>query len=237
MCTWYYFWCVGSRLFFVFSCLIWGSEGIKSSGLSLWNSYLSQVSHWVSGSSRSGSRVIGCGNIAAMASKEEDVQMMWPGEQLTCPVPRPPCPDPHAQPMPSGWCARPIWAPATSTTAWNATWSNLVKNVLTCDQFSCHLSFVHCTQNFFNPQTILKPSSKEEYEDISVWYLSWEILLMHDNAWPRSSMYPSTAHVWHVRIPKGYVFRRTVDGIHIIHLGKTWEKIQVAARPWDMFIE
>jgi len=29
---------------------------------------------------------------------------------------------------------------------------------------------------------------------------------------------------------KRYVFRRTVDGIHIIHLGKTWEKIQVAAR-------
>lgn len=23
---------------------------------------------------------------------------------------------------------------------------------------------------------------------------------------------------------KRYVFRRTVDGIHIIHLGKTWEK-------------
>jgi len=29
---------------------------------------------------------------------------------------------------------------------------------------------------------------------------------------------------------KRYVFRRTVDGIHIIHLGKTWEKIMVAAR-------
>ena len=29
---------------------------------------------------------------------------------------------------------------------------------------------------------------------------------------------------------KRYVFRRTVDGIHIIHLGKAWEKIQVAAR-------
>jgi ribosomal protein S2 len=29
---------------------------------------------------------------------------------------------------------------------------------------------------------------------------------------------------------QGYVFRRTVDGIHIIHLGKAWEKIQVAAR-------
>merc|ERR1711935_629412 len=27
-----------------------------------------------------------------------------------------------------------------------------------------------------------------------------------------------------------YVFRRTVDGIHIIHLGKTWEKLMVAAR-------
>ena len=33
----------------------------------------------------------------------------------------------------------------------------------------------------------------------------------------------------------GYVFRRTVDGIHIIHLGKTWEKIQVAARVFDIF--
>jgi len=29
---------------------------------------------------------------------------------------------------------------------------------------------------------------------------------------------------------KRYVFRRTVDGIHIIHLGKAWEKIMVAAR-------
>jgi len=29
---------------------------------------------------------------------------------------------------------------------------------------------------------------------------------------------------------KRYVFHRTVDGIHIIHLGKTWEKIMVAAR-------
>jgi len=29
---------------------------------------------------------------------------------------------------------------------------------------------------------------------------------------------------------KRYVFRRTVDGIHIINLGKTWEKIMVAAR-------
>jgi small subunit ribosomal protein SAe len=29
---------------------------------------------------------------------------------------------------------------------------------------------------------------------------------------------------------KRYVFRRTVDGIHIMHLGKTWEKIMVAAR-------
>jgi len=29
---------------------------------------------------------------------------------------------------------------------------------------------------------------------------------------------------------KRYVFKRTVDGIHIIHLGKTWEKLQVAAR-------
>jgi len=29
---------------------------------------------------------------------------------------------------------------------------------------------------------------------------------------------------------KRYVFRRTVDGIHIIHLGKSWEKIMVAAR-------
>jgi len=27
-----------------------------------------------------------------------------------------------------------------------------------------------------------------------------------------------------------YVFRRTVDGIHILHLGKTWEKVMVAAR-------
>eukprot|EP00927_Polykrikos_kofoidii_P036481 TRINITY_DN3080_c0_g1_i2.p1 TRINITY_DN3080_c0_g1~~TRINITY_DN3080_c0_g1_i2.p1 ORF type:complete len:290 (-),score=41.32 TRINITY_DN3080_c0_g1_i2:158-958(-) len=27
-----------------------------------------------------------------------------------------------------------------------------------------------------------------------------------------------------------YVFRRTVDGIHILHLGKTWEKLMVAAR-------
>uniref|UniRef100_A0A7S1MAU1 Small ribosomal subunit protein uS2 n=1 Tax=Alexandrium catenella TaxID=2925 RepID=A0A7S1MAU1_ALECA len=29
---------------------------------------------------------------------------------------------------------------------------------------------------------------------------------------------------------KRYVFRRTVDGIHIINLGKTWEKVMVAAR-------
>jgi len=29
---------------------------------------------------------------------------------------------------------------------------------------------------------------------------------------------------------KRYVFRRTVDGIHILHLGKTWEKLMVAAR-------
>jgi small subunit ribosomal protein SAe len=29
---------------------------------------------------------------------------------------------------------------------------------------------------------------------------------------------------------KRYVFRRTVDGIHIIHLGKTWEKLMVAAK-------
>merc|ERR1719242_1345542 len=29
---------------------------------------------------------------------------------------------------------------------------------------------------------------------------------------------------------KRYVFRRTVEGIHIIHLGKTWEKLMVAAR-------
>jgi len=29
---------------------------------------------------------------------------------------------------------------------------------------------------------------------------------------------------------KRYVFRRTQDGIHIIHLGKTWEKVMVAAR-------
>lgn len=29
---------------------------------------------------------------------------------------------------------------------------------------------------------------------------------------------------------KRYVFRRTVDGIHIINLGKTWEKLMVAAR-------
>merc|ERR1719469_1128254 len=29
---------------------------------------------------------------------------------------------------------------------------------------------------------------------------------------------------------KRYVFRRTLDGIHIIHLGKTWEKLMVAAR-------
>jgi len=29
---------------------------------------------------------------------------------------------------------------------------------------------------------------------------------------------------------KRYVFRRTADGIHIIHLGKTWEKVMVAAR-------
>eukprot|EP00928_Gymnodinium_smaydae_P007150 TRINITY_DN1257_c0_g1_i8.p2 TRINITY_DN1257_c0_g1~~TRINITY_DN1257_c0_g1_i8.p2 ORF type:complete len:282 (-),score=73.44 TRINITY_DN1257_c0_g1_i8:60-839(-) len=29
---------------------------------------------------------------------------------------------------------------------------------------------------------------------------------------------------------KRYVFRRTVDGIHIMHLGKTWEKVMVAAR-------
>jgi len=29
---------------------------------------------------------------------------------------------------------------------------------------------------------------------------------------------------------KRYVFRRTVDGIHIVHLGKAWEKLMVAAR-------
>jgi small subunit ribosomal protein SAe len=29
---------------------------------------------------------------------------------------------------------------------------------------------------------------------------------------------------------KRYVFRRTVDGIHIIHLGKAWEKLMCAAR-------
>jgi len=29
---------------------------------------------------------------------------------------------------------------------------------------------------------------------------------------------------------KRYVFRRTVDGIHIMHLGKAWEKIMVTAR-------
>jgi small subunit ribosomal protein SAe len=29
---------------------------------------------------------------------------------------------------------------------------------------------------------------------------------------------------------KRYVFRRTVEGIHIIHLGKAWEKLMVAAR-------
>ena len=29
---------------------------------------------------------------------------------------------------------------------------------------------------------------------------------------------------------RGYIFRRTVEGIHIIHLGKTWEKLMVAAR-------
>mmetsp|Transcript_4127 Transcript_4127/g.10450 ORF Transcript_4127/g.10450 Transcript_4127/m.10450 type:complete len:260 (+) Transcript_4127:97-876(+) len=29
---------------------------------------------------------------------------------------------------------------------------------------------------------------------------------------------------------KRYVFRRTVDGIHIMHLGKTWEKLMAAAR-------
>ena len=29
---------------------------------------------------------------------------------------------------------------------------------------------------------------------------------------------------------KRYVFRRTTDGIHIIHIGKTWEKLMVAAR-------
>jgi len=29
---------------------------------------------------------------------------------------------------------------------------------------------------------------------------------------------------------KRYVFRRTQDGIHIIHLGKAWEKLMVAAR-------
>jgi len=29
---------------------------------------------------------------------------------------------------------------------------------------------------------------------------------------------------------KRYIFRRTVDGIHIIHLGKAWEKLMVAAR-------
>ena len=28
----------------------------------------------------------------------------------------------------------------------------------------------------------------------------------------------------------GYIFRRTVEGIHIIHLGKAWEKLMVAAR-------
>jgi len=29
---------------------------------------------------------------------------------------------------------------------------------------------------------------------------------------------------------KRYVFRRTTDGIHIIHLGKAWEKLMVAAK-------
>merc|ERR1719160_1189503 len=29
---------------------------------------------------------------------------------------------------------------------------------------------------------------------------------------------------------KRYVFRRTQDGIHIIHVGKTWEKLMAAAR-------
>jgi small subunit ribosomal protein SAe len=29
---------------------------------------------------------------------------------------------------------------------------------------------------------------------------------------------------------KRYIFRRTVDGIHIMHLGKTWEKLMVTAR-------
>jgi len=29
---------------------------------------------------------------------------------------------------------------------------------------------------------------------------------------------------------KRYVFKRTADGIHIIHIGKTWEKLMVAAR-------
>jgi len=29
---------------------------------------------------------------------------------------------------------------------------------------------------------------------------------------------------------KRYIFRRTTDGIHIIHLGKAWEKLMVAAR-------
>jgi len=29
---------------------------------------------------------------------------------------------------------------------------------------------------------------------------------------------------------KRYIFRRTVDGIHIMHLGKTWEKLMAAAR-------
>ena len=29
---------------------------------------------------------------------------------------------------------------------------------------------------------------------------------------------------------KRYIFRRTVDGIHIVHLGKAWEKLMVAAR-------
>jgi len=29
---------------------------------------------------------------------------------------------------------------------------------------------------------------------------------------------------------KRYVFRRTMDGIHIVHLGKAWEKLMVAAR-------
>merc|ERR1719258_158211 len=34
---------------------------------------------------------------------------------------------------------------------------------------------------------------------------------------------------WDFRM-KRYVFRRTVDGIHIMHLGKAWEKLMAAAR-------